>query len=79
MVWSECEFLGEKKEVVKKKLKSTNEKAYTRKLSGLASGLVFYFYIKPLIEEGMMGLNKKYKLCDVFGWRIPLWRCSNKT
>lgn len=45
MVWSECEFLGEKKEFVKKKI-SANEKDYTRKLSGL----VFYFYIKPLIE-----------------------------
>lgn len=50
MVLSECEFLGEKKEFVKKKNISTNEKDYTRKLSGLASGLVFYFYIKPLIE-----------------------------
>lgn len=58
MVWSECEFLGEKKEFVKKKYISTNEKDYTRKLSGLASGLVFYFYLKPLIEEEMMGLNK---------------------
>ena len=51
-------FGGEKRACYKKKIFQRMKRSIQGSFRGLASGLVFYFYIKPLVVEEVMRLNK---------------------